>query len=210
MQRNPSQKISDQARKDSKESIKQSVSEFRGNYNTAYQNSIEQYIRALKRGWKSDKDIVELPPSSERVLKETGEFPSKSSMHKSMLASLTRLTLSKDKNVKIMYYSHQIETLSKVEALRQINDPKDRERLYELERGLPWPDRRLLSVNHEPKGQFMVKLDLSAAEADKLIRSRERHGSFQNTYGLVTRKIISGSKYNKIKKRLVLGTRVKR
>jgi hypothetical protein len=96
--------------------------------------------------------------------------------------------------------------MAEVSALRQMQSlPRldNREKIFQLEGGLPDFFRTMVDINHEPAIMLHIRLGIDQDDADDIVKSRNEHGPFGSSGDLLTRKLLSSDDLKKVEGRIV-------
>ena len=96
--------------------------------------------------------------------------------------------------------------MAEVSALRQMQSlPRldNREKIYQLELGLPEFFRTMVDINHEPAIMLHIRLGIDQDDADEIVKSRNEHGAFESSGDLLARKLLSSDELKKIEGHIV-------
>lgn len=94
-----------------------------------------------------------------------------------------------------------VSVMAEIAALREtmkIRGEDNRERIYELERGLNRFWRTIVDINSEGAEYMHTKLGIDRDDAVAILESRSTVGPFTDPRELVSRKILSQEEYNRI------------
>jgi hypothetical protein len=96
--------------------------------------------------------------------------------------------------------------MAQIAALRQMQRTTGadyRERIWDLERGLPSHFRMMVDINSEHYLMMKIRLGIDEDDAQAISESREKVGPFRDPHELVTRKLLSEKDYKTIETVLV-------
>jgi hypothetical protein len=173
----------------------------------AVDEAVDSFLEAREKGWATTE---KLPPETLAILQRFGI-----GAHGSAAASLTaeRLlsahiesVLHADPDVVAGAGGANLGIMAEVSALRQMQSlpgVDNREKIYDLERGLPPFFRTMVDINNDPAIELHFQLGFDQDDAEEIVASRNQHGRFTSSSDLLTRKLVTSDELKKVEGRIV-------
>jgi hypothetical protein len=93
--------------------------------------------------------------------------------------------------------------LAQISALRQLEPKRNRDRIYELESGLPSFFRTMVDINTDHAATIQLRLGIDSAEARHIVESRDAGGAFDRPEDLRSRGILDADDFARVETRVV-------
>ena len=169
--------------------------------------AVESFMLARDAGWDSTE---KLPPQTLSVLQQMGVGAHGTSaatlIAERVLSAHIESVLHADPDVVAGAGGANLGVMAEVSALRQMQSlPRldNREKIYQLELGLPEFFRTMVDINHEPAIMLHIRLGIDQDDADEIVKSRNEHGAFESSGDLLARKLLSSDELKKIEGHIV-------
>jgi len=169
--------------------------------------AVASFIGARDAGWASTE---QLPPETLEILQQAGI-----GLHGSAAATVCaervliahiEAVLRTDPAVVAGSGGASLRIMAEVAALRQMQklpSVDNRERIWNLEQGLPPFFRTMADINSESALMLHIQLGIDQDDSEKIVKSRKEQGPFSSASDLLSRKLLSNDDFKKVEGRVV-------
>jgi hypothetical protein len=148
-----------------------------------------------------------LPPSVAKILLEAGVGmhggAAATAYAERWLTSHIQATFQQDTDVMGGRGGMETAVLAEITALRHIDPVKNRDRIYEMESGLPAFFRTMVDLNADNAAMIELRLGIDGDEARHVVESRRADGAFGKPEELVSRAILKDEDFRRVQGHVV-------
>jgi hypothetical protein len=161
-----------------------------------------EFLSAQDKGWIPAPG-AELPQGVLNILHSAGVGSHGASAatvfaERWLTAHIEAIYLADERSQGIMGTSGDVAVFAKVAALRKLDPVANRERIFEIEKSVPFFFRTVTDINEASAYMLHLRFDIDLDDAEEIVASRERSGRFNDPQDLVARGMISDEKYKKL------------
>jgi hypothetical protein len=169
--------------------------------------AVESFMEARNGGWDTTE---KLPPQTLSILQGLGVgthgTAAASVITERVLSAHIESVLHADPDVVAGAGGANLGIMAEVSALRQMQalpQVDNREKIYQIELGLPEFFRTMVDINNEPGVMLHIRLGIDQDEADDIVKSRNKDGPFRSSDDLLHRKVLASDELKKVEGRIV-------